>query len=68
MGKGLNLIKVVLAEHSKTNRWFAGELGIGEATVSKWCTNTCQPTIETMIKIAKLLNIEMNELFWYSKQ
>ncbi len=62
MGKDINRIKVVLAEKKKTNKWLAEQLGKDPATVSKWCTNSCQPTLETLLKIAKLLNVEPGEL------
>ncbi len=62
MGKDINRIKVVLAEKKKTNKWLAEQLGKDPATVSKWCTNSCQPTLETLMKIAKLLNVEPGEL------
>lgn len=68
MEKDLNRIKVVLAEKKRTNRWLAEQVGKDEATVSKWCTNKTQPTLETMIKIAELLNVEMNDLVWHTKQ
>ena len=58
----INRIKVVLAEKEKTNKWLASELGINPSTVSKWCTNSSQPDIETLIKISKLLGVEMDEL------
>ena len=50
--KGLNRIKVVLAEQRRTNRWLAEQLGKGEATISKWCTNRTQPSLETLVEIA----------------
>jgi len=62
MGRDINRIKVVLAEKKRTNKWLAEQLGKDPATVSKWCTNSCQPTLETMMKIANLLNVEMNDL------
>ena len=62
MGRDINRIKVVLAEKKRTNKWLAEQLGKDPATVSKWCTNSCQPTLETMMKIATLLNVEMNDL------
>lgn len=62
MERDINRIKVVLAEKKRTNKWLAEQLGKDPATVSKWCTNSCQPTLETMLKIAKLLNVEMNDL------
>ncbi len=62
MAKDINRIKVVLVEKKKTNKWLAEQLGKDPATVSKWCTNSCQPTLETLVKIAKLLNVEFKEL------
>ena len=62
MDKDINRIKVVLADKKRTNKWLAEQLGKDPATVSKWCTNSCQPTLETMMKIAKLLDVEMNDL------
>ena len=64
MNKDINRLKVVLAEKKRTNKWLAEQLGKDPATVSKWCTNTLQPNVETMVKIAKLLQIEIHELFW----
>ena len=62
MDKDINRIKVVLAEKKRTNKWLAEQLGKDPATVSKWCTNACQPPMETYIKIAKLLEVELSEL------
>ena len=60
--KGLNRIKVVLVEQHKTSKWLAEQLGKGEATISKWCTNSSQPDLESLMKTAKLLNVEVTEL------
>ena len=57
-----NRIKVVLAEQMRTNKWLAEQLDKDPATVSKWCTNSAQPSLEMLIKIAKLLEVEVNEL------
>ena len=51
----INRIKVVLVEKKKTNKWLAEQLSKDPATVSKWCTNTSQPDLNTLIKIARLL-------------
>lgn len=64
--KELNRIKAVLADKGRTNKWLAAELGKDPATVSKWCTNTSQPTLETMLRIAKALDVDMNELVRFS--
>lgn len=60
--KALNRIKVVLAEKGKSNKWLAEELGKGQATISKWCTNAAQPSLENLIEIAKCLEVDVNEL------
>lgn len=62
MAKDINKIKVVLAEKKRTNKWLAEQLGCAETTVSKWCTNSCQPPMETFIKIAQLLHVDINSL------
>lgn len=62
MSKDLNRLKVVLAEKKKTNKWLSEQLGVSAPTVSKWCTNDCQPPMETFIKIAKILEVEITDL------
>jgi DNA-binding XRE family transcriptional regulator len=64
MNKDINRLKVVLAEKKRTNKWLAEQLGKDPATVSKWSTNTLQPNVETMVEIAKYLQVEKHELFW----
>ena len=63
MGKDINRIKVMLAEKKRTNNWLAEQLGKDPATVSKWCTNTLQPNLETIVEIAKLLEVDIKDLF-----
>ena len=65
--KHINRLKVVLAEKQKTGKWLAEQLGKDPATVSRWCYNSVQPTVETFAKIAELLNVDMKELFNSSK-
>lgn len=60
--KDLNRLKVILAEKKKTNKWLAGQLGCAPTTVSKWCTNSSQPSLETIEKISNLLDIDYTEL------
>jgi DNA-binding XRE family transcriptional regulator len=60
--ENLNRLKAVLADAGQTNKWLAEQLGCAPTTVSKWCTNACQPTMETYIKIAKLLDVELSQL------
>ena len=62
MAKNLNRIKVVLADRQKTNKWLAEQLGKDPATVSKWCTNSCRPSLETLMQIAKLLDVQTDDL------
>ena len=62
MNLNLNRIKVVLTEHNKTCKWLSEELGVNPATVSKWCTNTTQPDLYTLRKVAELLQLDIKEL------
>lgn len=62
METDINRIKVVLVEKKKTNKWLCEQLNVNPSTVSKWCTNSSQPDIETLIRISKLLNVEMEDL------
>ncbi|SEE30269.1 helix-turn-helix transcriptional regulator [Prevotella sp. lc2012] len=58
----LNRIKVVLVEKGKTGKWLADELGKTPSTVSKWCSNSIQPDLNTIDKIATLLNVDRRTL------
>lgn len=62
MEKNINRIKVVLADKGKTNKWLSEQLGVAQTTVSKWCTNDCQPPMETFVRIARTLEVELTEL------
>ena len=62
MKKDINRLKIVLAEKKRTNKWLAEQLGKDPATVSKWCTNTAQPGLETLLQIAKCLEVDVKEL------
>lgn len=64
MNKDINRLKVVLAEKKRTNKWLAEQLGKDPGTVSKWCTNTMQPNLETLVKIAKILEVDIRDLLW----
>ena len=59
----LNRLRVVLAEKNKTNRWIAEQLKVNENTVSKWTTNTQQPSLIMFYKISILLEIDIRDLF-----
>jgi len=58
----LNRIKVVLVEQNKTGKWLADELGKSACTVSKWCQNSIQPDLNTLEKIANLLDVDVKDL------
>jgi len=60
--KELNRIRVVLAELNQKNKWLADELGKNQATVSQWCNNVRQPSIETLREIAKALDVDIRQL------
>ena len=62
MKKNLNRIKAVLADAGQTNKWLADQLGKDPVTISKWCTNTNQPDLITLTKIAHLLDVDIREL------
>lgn len=60
--KELNRIKVVLVEKNKTGKWLAQQLGKSPCTVSKWCTNTAQPDLQTLDEIAKVIGVDKRDL------
>lgn len=62
MAKKYNRLKVILAEKEKTNRWLAAQMEVGELTVSRWVTNTRQPDVETLYKIAATLEVDVCDL------
>ena len=59
----INRIKVVLIEKKRTNKWLAEQLGVNPTTVSKWCTNSSQPDLGNLLRIADLLEVDIKELF-----
>ena len=62
METDINRLKVVLAERRRTNKWLCEQLNVNPSTVSKWCANSSQPDIETLIKISHLLDVELADL------
>lgn len=62
MGRNINRIKVVLVDKGKTNKWLAEQLDVAPSTVSKWCTNDAQPSLETLMQIARLLEVKPDDL------
>ena len=67
MTQDINRLKVVLAEKKRTNKWLSEQVGKDPATVSKWCTNTMQPKLETLVAIAKALDVDVKDLLWSIK-
>ena len=67
MASKLNRIKTALVDNGKTNKWLAEQLGKDPATVSKWCTNACQPSLEPLMQIAKLLNVQVDDLLRFDE-
>jgi len=66
--KQINRLKAVLAEQNKTNKWLAERLKKNETTISRWCTNEVQPSIENLVAIADLLAIDIKELIYSTKK
>lgn len=64
----INRLKVVLVEKGKTGKWLAGELGKSNCTVSKWCSNSIQPDLQTLDKISKLLDVNIKDLLVDNKE
>ena len=62
METDINRLIVVLAEKKRTNKWLCEQLNVNPSTVSKWCTNSSQPDLETLVKIANLLEVELADL------
>lgn len=65
--KAINRLKAVLAEQGKTNKWLAEQLSKNETTVSRWCTNEVQPSLDTLVQIAELLSVDIKELLYSSR-
>lgn len=59
----INRLKMLLRERNLTNRWLSIQLEVDSTTVSKWCTNSSQPDILTLLKIANLLGVEVKDLY-----
>ena len=68
MAQDINRLKVVLAEQKRTNKWLAEQLGKDPASVSKWCTTASQPSLETLVEIARSLNVDVKDLLWSTKE
>jgi len=60
--KPINRLKIVLAEQNKTNKWLAEIIHKNETTVSRWCTNETQPSLESLVEVAQVLGVDVREL------
>lgn len=60
--KEINRLRIILAEKNKTGKWLAEQLGKDPSTISKWCSNSSQPQLDTVIRIAELLEVDIKEL------
>ncbi len=58
----VNRLKIVLVEKKRTSKWLSEQLGVNPSTVSKWCTNSSQPDVACLLKIAELLGVDIKEL------
>ena len=63
----INRLKLLLVEKKKTSKWLSEQLGITPSTVSKWCTNSSQPPLEMLMKITRLLDVELKDLVRYEE-
>lgn len=66
--KDINRIKIVLVENKRTAKWLADGLGKDPATVSKWCTNYSQPSLETLVQVAEALDVDVRSLIVQTKK
>jgi putative transcriptional regulator len=66
--KDINRIKVVLVEKKRTNKWLAEEIGMTTTTISRWCRNDVQPPLETLVEVARLLDVDIRELLVPTKK
>ena len=62
MKKDINRLKLVLVERKRTGKWLAEQLGKDPSTVSKWCSNTTQPSLDILVNIAKVLEVDVKQL------
>lgn len=60
--KDINRLKLVLVQKKRTGKWLAEQLGKDQTTISKWCTNSSQPDLNSLIKVSKLLDVELDDL------
>ncbi len=64
----INRIKIALVENGKTGKWLAEQVGKNESTVSRWCSNKMQPSLDTLVRISELLDIDVKDLIVSNKE
>lgn len=64
----INRLRVVLAEKGLTNKWLAEKMNKNPTTISRWCNNDMQPSLETLLDIANTLQVDIKDLLWSSKK
>lgn len=64
----INRIKIALVENGKTGKWLAEQVGKNEASVSRWCSNKMQPSLDTLVRISELLDIDVKDLIVSNKE
>ncbi len=64
----INRIKIALVENGKTGKWLAEQVGKNEATISRWCSNKMQPSLDTLVRISELLDIDVKDLIVSNKE
>lgn len=62
MKRDVNRLKLVLVEKKRTGKWLAEQIGKDPSTVSKWCSNTTQPSLDILVYIAKVLDVDVKQL------
>lgn len=65
--KTINRLKVVLAERQLTNKWLSEKMNLSTTTVSRWCTNKTQPSLETLVEVANILKVDVKDLIISTK-
>lgn len=65
---GINRLRVVLAEKGLTNKWLAEKLKKNPTTISRWCNNDMQPSLETLLDVANVLGVDIKDLLWSSSK
>ena len=63
----MNRIKEVLKQQGRTQTWLAEKIGKSYVVATNYCNNNAQPSIEVLIKIAEVLDVDVRELLMATK-